>query len=176
MFAGILGPAQELDFVLTVAEHVQDLPGVCFLFVGDGTEKQHLQKIVVEKRLRNVRFEPFVSLDAYPSLVKEADGGLLCLGMKNKTAAVPGKLFGLMAAALPVLAFLNKESDGHRIITEAQCGVVLLSNDSVKAANVIREIVADKVRLVVWGKNGYAYAAAHFGKDACIDRIASLLS
>ena len=45
LFAGIMGPAQNLDFIIQIAEMITDLPEVYFLFLGEGSAKKRLQKI-----------------------------------------------------------------------------------------------------------------------------------
>ncbi|NIS74385.1 MAG: glycosyltransferase, partial [Deltaproteobacteria bacterium] len=102
------------------ARRVSHLRDIVFLLVGDGIEKNGLEKRVAGLSLENVLFRPFVPKETYPSLVKDADVGLICLSSKNNTPVVPGKLLGYMAASIPVVAFLNRQSDGHRIIEEAR--------------------------------------------------------
>jgi len=175
LFAGIIGPSQGLDFVIQVAKRISDIPGVCFLFVGDGTEKVRLQKMAEEYNLQNVKFQPFVSHQDYPFLVKEADVGLVCLSTKNKTAVIPGKLLGFMASAIPVVAFLNKESDGHRLIEETQCGYSAVSDDLEEAVNLIRKTLDGKDKLAEHGLNGYEYVVSRFSKKVCVDKLEQLI-
>ena len=69
-------------------------------------EKERLEKMADDLKLKNVIFKPFVSKDEYPELVKDADVGLACLSSMNRTPVVPGKILGYMAASVPVAAFL----------------------------------------------------------------------
>lgn len=176
LFAGILGPSQNLDFILEIALKLADRQDICFLFVGDGTEKPRLQSKVKGYGLPNVAFHPFVSKEDYALLVKDVDAGLVCLDMKNRTSVVPGKIFGYMAAAIPIVAFLNRESDTHRIIEEARCGFSMLSDDSTKAAGLIRKIVDRKNNLAAYGKNGADYIATYSSKKKGIDTLEGLIA
>lgn len=173
LFAGIFGPSQHLEFVIEIARHLKDVKDAVFLFVGDGTEKLRLQKLVADHQLDNVHFEPFVSPAEYPFLVKDVDVGILCLSMDNTTAVVPGKLWGFMASACPVVAFLQPESDGHRIIKEARCGYSLGSDNVEKAARVVRQMFEERGRLDEYGRNGYDYVLTHFSTEACVEKLAS---
>lgn len=175
LFPGIMGPSQSIDFIIRVAKKVEDIPDICFLFVGDGTEKQKLQKIVEQYGLQNVKFEPFVSRKDYVSLVKEADVGITCLSIKSRTPVIPGKILGFMASSVPIVAFLNKESDAHRLIQESGCGYSMLSTDENMAAVLIRKVYNEKNRLAEYGRNGYNYAMAHFSKELGIDKLASMI-
>lgn len=174
LFAGVIGSSQGLDLIVKIAIEIKDIPDICFLFVGDGTEKDRLMKMINKYRLKNIIFAPFVSKQEYPSLVKECDVGMVCLNSKNKTPVVPGKILGYMAASIPVVAFLNKESDGHSIIKEAKCGYSVVSDDYRKAVDVIIKIYSEKDKLKEYGENGFRYVVKHFAKCVCIDNLEKL--
>jgi len=175
LHAGIMGPAQGLNFIIRVAKEVRRISDICFLLVGDGSKKQRLEQMAEAYNLRNVVFKPFVSKEGYPLLAGDADVGLACLSGKNKTPVYPGKLLGYMASSIPVVAFLNKESDGHQMIQDARCGYSLLSNDPERAAELIIKVYNERENLGRLGHNGNEYAAAHFSKKACIDKLESLI-
>jgi len=174
-FGGVLGPSQGLDLILDAAKEIQSEKSIVILLAGDGMEKGRLIKKVRDNGLNNVIFHPFVSKEEYSKLLKEVDVGLVCLTSKNKTPVVPGKILGYMAAAVPVLALLNRESDGHQIIREARCGYSEISNDAEKAANLMLKMYKEKERLREFGENGFRYAAEHFSKKVCVDKLESLL-
>src|SRR3989338_2597836 len=76
LFAGILGPAQDIPFTLDVAARIRDIPDITFLLICDGTERSRAVAQAAAIGLSNVHFAPFVDPEAYPSLVKEMDVGL----------------------------------------------------------------------------------------------------
>lgn len=174
-FGGVLGPSQGLDLIVDAARDISSEKDIVMLFAGDGTEKERLMDRVRQAGLQNVIFHPFVSKEEYGKLLKEVDVGLVCLTTKNKTPVVPGKILGYMAAGIPVLAFLNKESDGHQIIREAACGYSEISDDVHKAAQLILKMYDEKDRLKEMGMNGYRYAVQHFSKQVCVDKLEGLL-
>ena len=175
LFAGILGPSQQLDFVIRVAEEVKDIPEICFLIVGGGSEKEKLQKLAEERRLENVEFQPFVPPEDYPSLVKDSDVGLACLSCKNTTPVFPGKLLGFMACAVPIVAFLHRGSDGHHLISGARCGYSTVSDDHRRAADLVRKVFQERETLPLLGRNGFEYARTHFSKETCIDMMEKVI-
>jgi glycosyltransferase involved in cell wall biosynthesis len=171
LFAGVMGPSQGLDFVVHLAEKVQDIEDLVFLFVGDGMERANLEKIVEQKKLKNVIFKSFVSKEDYPRLVKDCDTGLVCLSNKNKTPVVPGKILGYMAAGIPVLAFLNRESDGHFIINQAGCGYSCEYGDSNEAEKLVRNLYYRRHEIKEIGNKGFIYVKKNFDKDICIEKL-----
>ncbi len=175
LFAGIMGPAQGLDFLVEVVKSVIDLKEVVFLLVGDGMEKEKIEKMITENHLDNMLIKPFVSKEDYPYLAKEADIGLVCLSSKNKTPFVPGKFLGYLAAGKPVLAFLNKESDGFDLLAAADCGRAILTGDEKQAVTAVRELAGHRKELEMFGANGRRYLESHFAAEVIFDKIEEIL-
>jgi len=176
LFAGVLGPSQGLDLVLAIARRLKDNSEITFLLVGDGTDKERLMQKVKALDLDNVIFSPFVSKTEYPFLVKDADVGLVCLSHKNTTPAVPAKILGYMAASLPVVAFLHKESDGHALIRESGCGLTTLSDNEEGAYEIVLRMYQEKEKRAGYGTQGLRYALQHLTKESCVEKLEALLS
>lgn len=100
--------------------------------------------------------------------------GVVCLSSKNKTPVVPGKILGYMAGSKPIVAFLNKESDGHTIIKEAKCGYSAVSDDHKKIVDVLLRMYNERNRLKEFGEQGFKYLSQHFTPEACGDKIEKL--
>ena len=167
-FGGVLGPSQGLDMVIEAAAAFKNAPEVKFLFVGDGTAKPFLEKIVADKGVKNIIFKPFVSAEEYPALVKEMDVCFATLTSKNTTPAVPAKLMGYMAAGRPVVMAVHKESDAIRIVNEAHCGFTAVSNNQEAVTDAFRRAYNSKGSLAELGANGSKYLSEHFSKEKLV--------
>ncbi len=176
LFAGVIGPSQGLDFIIKLAKRVNEIEDICFLIVGDGMERDRLKNMVRKLRINNVLFKPFIPKNEYPSLVKDCDIGLVSLTDKNKTPVVPGKILGYMAAGMPILAFLNKESDGHNIIKDAKCGYSCVWGDLEKAEELLKKMYLKRDELPILGRNGYKYVKANYDREKIIDKIVELIN
>lgn len=176
VFAGVMGPSQYLDLILTIAEQMQDQTDLLFLLVGDGKEKERLQQLAAAKNLKNVRFEGFISREVYPDLLSVCSIGLVCLSPQNQTPVVPGKILGHMAAGLPVAAFLHTASDAHQMIGDAQCGVSANSADIQGCVQVMRDLVARESEFERIGQAGKRFAIEHFSKEVCVTQLEAMLS
>ncbi len=175
LFAGILGPAQGLEFLLKVASRVSDVKDVLFLLVGDGTEKEKLENIAKKNNITNVVFHSFISKDEYPYLVKDCDVGVVCLSSQNKTPFIPGKFLGYMAAGKPVLAFLNKESDAFSFLNEVGCGYAVRSDQEEDAEKIVRRMYGEKPLLHNMGEKGFEYTKKNLTLEATVKKIEELL-
>ena len=175
VFAGVIGPSQYLELVLYVAKQMSDQSELLFLLVGDGKEKEKLQKLCREKSLSNVRFEGFVPREVYPDLLRICSIGLVCLNPQNQTPVVPGKILGYMAAGLPVAGFLQSSSDGHGVIQSAQCGFSADSNDKNACVQAMRGLMLLSDSFAELGQNGKNYATENFSKEVCVSKLESML-
>lgn len=174
LFAGVTGPSQALHLILDAAAKLRDLPDLTFLIVGDGTEKEKLESRARAEGLDNVVFKPFVPREVYPDLVTASDVGLVCLSSMNKTPVVPGKILGYMAGGKPIAAFLNKESDGHVIIKDAQCGYSCPSDYPDEIEAILRRLYAERAQAPAMGARGAAYVTEHFSKNVLVSQIEAL--
>ena len=65
-FAGVLGYSQDIDVVLEAAQRLQQGPAVRFLIVGDGVEKERLQRKAEAMHLHRVTFLPMQPRKSIP--------------------------------------------------------------------------------------------------------------
>jgi glycosyltransferase involved in cell wall biosynthesis len=175
VFAGIMGPAQGLEFVIEVARKVADLPDIVFLLVGDGMKKSKVENLIQKYGLKNVILKSFIAKDEYPYLVKDSDVGLVCLSAENKTPFIPGKFLGYMASGKVVLAFLNKESDGFTLVEKSQCGYAVVSDDLERAASVVKKMFNEKNKLKEMGNSGLVCARNNLSLNVCLEKFEKLL-
>jgi len=175
VFGGVLGPSQGLDFIIRVAEKVKDNKDIIFLFVGDGTEKPKLEKLVKESNLDNVIFKPFVSYQEFPELLKDCNVGLITLTTKNTAPAVPAKISTYLASGLPVLGFLHEKSEALKIINEAQCGYATFSQDIEKGKKLVLKMYQEKEDLKRLGENSLKYFLNNLNSDVCLTKFEKLI-
>jgi colanic acid biosynthesis glycosyl transferase WcaI len=177
LFAGVMGRAQGVDLIIKAARGVNKISeDIYFLLVGEDKENGRLKEMVQEYSVNNVIFHSFVSQEKYPELVKEADAGLVCLSSQNKTPVIPGKAWSYMAASIPIVAFLNKESDGHVVIKEANCGYSIVSDASAEEAkHFLIRVFDEKDKLKEYGENGHRYMLKNFTKEVCLTKLVDLI-
>ena len=175
LFGGVLGPSQGLEVVVQLAERFRGDDSLRFLLVGDGTRKRRIQTMVKTKKLENVIFAPFVSKEEYPFLVKDADIGLSCLSAEVKTPVVPGKIQGYMAACRPILGILNRQSDGHQLISEAGAGISVVAGDFESAVRALYRLKSDAELRNHMGQAGYRYARMNLERSRSVDNILDVL-
>ena len=171
IFAGVIGPSQNMDLLVRLANEMKAFDDLVFLFVGDGAAKEQAVQLNKEIGNSNVIFADFVNREKFPSLLNACDIGLVSLSPSNKTPVVPGKLLGYMAAGLPVAAFLQKSSDAHEIIEQANCGVSADSGNFEACVEAFKTLMLQQKEFNSLGERGQNYALRHFSKTECVNLI-----
>jgi len=172
-FGGVMGFGQDLDTVIEGARRLKDRSEISFLLVGDGVERERLEKRATG--LDNVVFHPFISQDEYIRWLRIMDAGMVTLRSDMKTPVVPSKILGFMAAGIPFVAMLNHESDGRGITLEAGCGKLTDPGDPEAFASACMDMAANRKDAVDMGTRGLEYCRTNFSREACIDKYDRIL-
>lgn len=121
-FSGNMGLWNDLE---TVGRAVaKGIDGVKFVFIGDGIRKKELVDAMGEKA-NECLFLPFLENDDYAYSVTACHCGLVTLRPEVVGMGVPSKIFGIMAAGIPVLAVAPHNSEIALIVKESECGLVV---------------------------------------------------
>jgi glycosyltransferase involved in cell wall biosynthesis len=172
-YAGLIGHSQGLEIVVETAQLLRD-ESVTFVLVGDGPERESLLGHVREHRLPNIIWRPPVPHDEMPGIWRGFDCALVCLRRGRAfRGAVPSKLYEAMGAGLPVL--LAIEGEAAEIVREADCGVVVKSEEPTALAAAIRSLrgsVEERRRL---GDNGRRAATGRFNRSKLTRQFAESL-
>jgi glycosyltransferase involved in cell wall biosynthesis len=172
LFAGNIGEAQNIDFVIDVANEIRDNDDIKFVFIGDGRKKRYLEDKVKRLNLsEHVFFLGQYPLDAMPWFMQMAD--VLLVSLKNESIfnlTVPSKVQFYMAQGKPILAVLN--GDGADLINKAKCGIsVPVGNFFLLKLAINKLYQMTKEELAEIGLNGKRYYEKKFKKE---DRMAQL--
>lgn len=173
-FAGNLGKAQALNFVVKAAVSLQDTP-ISFVFVGDGSEAQSLKEFCEDAKLKNIIFTGRKPLQEMPYLFDRCDLLLVSLAKDPLFAlTIPSKMQAYMASGKPILGFLD--GVGEEIIREAQCGFTAPAESSDLLAACLRSAVqCPSQELKQMGQRAREYYLKHYEKVKIIDTIESVL-
>lgn len=178
MFAGNIGEAQGFDTIINSAIILkQKKIKVNWVIIGEGRQKKS-----IIRRIENEGLEKsFFFLGSFPSedmpdFFIHADALLVTLKKSlifSKT--IPSKVQSYLACSKPILASLDGE--GGRIISEAGCGLVSPSEDSVSFSESIVEFLGlpsnQKIKM---GVNGRLYFEKEFDGEKQLDRLIMMMN
>jgi glycosyltransferase involved in cell wall biosynthesis len=140
LYSGSHGVVNALENLIEAARLLREEPRIHFLLVGQGPEKEGLQRQAQQADLQNVTFLPPVARSQVAALTQAADLGYIGLQKKDlfRYGVSPNKLFEYMAAGLPILFAIDTSYDE---VAEAQCGFSIPAEDPPALVDTLRRVV-----------------------------------
>ncbi len=173
VYAGNIGPAQDLE---TVLEAAAELPQVRFYFVGTGSRRGWLEQEVVRRRLQDriIVRDPLPKASLTIALRKAC---CLLVTLKNHPIlhqTIPSKLQYYLELGRPIAGVL--EGEAARILRESGAGLVSAPGDAHDLARNIRWLASHCDDLATLGRSGQDYYASHFHKDRLLSQLVAWVS
>ena len=125
MYSGNAGLAHRFDEVLEVMRRLKDDPRFFFLFVGSGPRKREIEAYVAQHGIENSRYVGYFAREQLAESLSIADVHLLTLRADMAGIAVPGKLYGVMAAGRPTVMVGPRRSEPAETIETERVGFVV---------------------------------------------------
>ena len=178
LFAGNVGVAQDLENAIKAMEIVsKQNTNINFLILGDGRDRERLQKLVLEKNIeKNIHFFGKYPIETMSYFFSKAD--CMFVSLKNEpifSLSLPAKVQAYMSVGKPIISMMNGE--GYNIINEAYCGFAVHAEDYKDLADKILEIeklpVLERQRL---GENGKSFYQENFVLENCISNLEKIIS
>jgi colanic acid biosynthesis glycosyl transferase WcaI len=173
MHSGNVGLSQDLDTLLSAADHLRTERDIVFAIVGEGAAKERLQLEAARRSLRNVEF---LSYQPKESLADSLGAGdLHVVGLKRGLAGyiVPSKVYGILAAGRPYIAGVEPWAEPALIAHEDFCGVRVEPEDPGALAAAIVGLQPD--RGGVMGANGRRALEERYDRSIATDAYRRLL-
>ncbi len=162
VYAGNMGPLQDLTVILDAAEQLPDGADVQFILAGSGPTEPLLRAEAARRNLLNVRFLGRIPLDEMNDLNSAADA--LLVHLKNDPAmhgTIPSKLQVSLACGRPVL--LGTGGDAAELLKESGAGVVFTPGSGTELAQAVRTLAALSEReREAMGKRGREFYEREF--------------
>ncbi|MBS1774587.1 MAG: glycosyltransferase family 4 protein [Bacteroidetes bacterium] len=121
LYSGNIGLTHPLEHLITIAEKLKDKKDWQIVIVGNGTKKPQLQSLA--NSLDNVTFQPPVPIEDLSALLSIATWGYVALDAAATNTSVPSKTFNILAAAVPVLAMVNEQSEIAQLMDKYKAGL-----------------------------------------------------
>ena len=180
MYSGNAGLGHRFDEVLAAMKHFDGHPEIYFLFVGSGPRKEEIVEFAETHDLSNFQYLPYFPREQIKYSLSLADVHVLTLYNSMAGVAVPGKLYGILAAGKPVLMLGPEASDSAETILEHDVGVVVDPQREKDATgrfiDAVETLYEDEDRRRSMGERGREVFLDHFEQEVCCEQWATLLA
>jgi glycosyltransferase involved in cell wall biosynthesis len=173
-YIGTHGMAHGLGTVLRAAKRLEGEPGIRFLLVGDGAERERLLKEKEEMGLTNVIMLGQQPKERMPLFLSATDACLVLL-IKSELfkTVLPSKIFEAMAMARPIV--LGVEGESRELIEEGGCGMCIEPENDEELAEAILNLAKNPDMAKKLGEQGKRYVASRFDREALAMEYLDLL-
>jgi glycosyltransferase involved in cell wall biosynthesis len=168
VYAGLHGHAQGLNQVLEAAGVLLSDSRFRFVLIGDGPEKDRLQKLAYEMGLANVRFIEPLPHHEIPKILAASNAILVPL-VGQLTGAVPSKIYEGMASGRPLIVISGEEPAD--MVEEFGVGLSVRPNDIHGLVRALRQLSEDVQLSKTLGENGRNTALQHFRRKDILERF-----
>jgi glycosyltransferase involved in cell wall biosynthesis len=151
------------DFTLTIA--------------GDGPERGRLERLARELALADrVRFAGFVSHDAVPGLLADADALVMpsVVSATGDRDGIPNVIMEALALQTPVVA--SDVSGIREVVRHGETGLLAPQRDPDALAGALRRIMAEPDAALAMARRGRELVLERFDPRANLERLASLFA
>lgn len=125
MYSGNAGIVHDFRDVLEAMRLMKDDERFHFLFVGDGPRRPEIEAFVRQHDIHNFEYRPYFARDQLRWSLSLAHVHLISLRAPFVGISVPGKLYGIMAAARPALFVGPERCESAETVLGACCGAVV---------------------------------------------------
>jgi len=174
-YVGTHGMAHGLDTVLEAAQLLREDSRIVFLLVGDGAERQRLDRRKQEMGLGNVILLGQQPKDAMPGIWAATDVSMILLRRSDLFKTVlPSKMFEAMAMGRPIV--LGVEGEARVLLDEAGAGLGVTPQSAEELAAAVTRLADDQALRARLGACGAAFVREHYDRSRLAMRYLDLLA
>lgn len=164
-YGGIIGHAQGLDIILNAAKMLKDKPGIKFVMLGSGPEKERLLVLKEELKLSNLEFYDAVPKTKMQEIIMDINATIVPLKRLDLfKGAIPSKIFENLALKKPIILGLEGEAK-ELFIDEGNCGLAFEPENTEDLVKQILTLYNNPELSKQLGENGLKYASENFNRD-----------
>ena len=149
MYSGNHSPANPLSTLLAAAIQLKDRADMRFVFVGGGSGKAEVERVIAEQSPGNILSLPYQPFAELKHSLAAADVHVVALGQEMVGIIHPCKIYGAMAVARPVLYFGPRPSHITDLLDANHFGLQVSHGDvagAVAAVLALHQESAEQLR------------------------------
>lgn len=175
LYAGNIGFFQDWEPVLFAAKELLD-QNIEFWIIGEGVQKEFLEKKIQDLNLTNIRIFPYQSRELLPIINNYVDIHFIAINKQMEQEGFPSKVYTIMACAKPLVVVSGEKTPLFNFLRGKNCAEIVTSDRNVNFTNSIRKLVNNKELREEMGINGYNEINKNYSKKVVVSKYANLLN
>lgn len=175
MHSGNVGHAQNLDALVRSSTFLRDLDRLDLAIIGTGARHDALVELAGRLEADKVRFLPYQPREVLSQSLSAGDVHVVGLASGLAGYVVPSRLYGILAAARPVIVAAEPRSETAQLVERVGCGIVVPPGRPELLAATIRAAYDGELDLDAMGRRGREWVVAEGGQDLAVARYRELL-
>ncbi|MEQ8421487.1 MAG: glycosyltransferase family 4 protein [Arenibacter algicola] len=157
VFGGNIGKPQKMENIVALAKSCSAIKEIFFLIIGGGNEKEHLDQMILQENLNNVRVKDFLSREEFFKVLQIADVGLISLSENFTIPNIPSKSLVYFNARVPILASVDLNTDFGTQLENIGAGLWAEAGKTEILKEKLMYLYNNPDKRMKMGENGYQY-------------------
>lgn len=174
-YSGNMGRAHEFETILEAARLLDAQANIAFVWIGDGAQREWLEREARRSGLNNFVFKPYQPRDRLFQSLSLPDVHLISLRPALEGLIVPSKFYGVAAAGRPVLFVGDVDGEIAMALRRHQCGYSVEPGESQALARYILQLSANTSECQLMGARARRAFEANYEKQTTLDRWEAVL-
>jgi glycosyltransferase involved in cell wall biosynthesis len=175
LYSGNLGLAHDVDTLFEAMKNFKRDARFRFVFAGSGQLRKQLETACREEQIDTAEFRPYSPRASLSQSLASGDIGLVtqresCLG-----SVVPSKVYGLLAAARPILYIGPAASTVGEMIQRLRCGWQVECNHSAALTALLDSLASHPAQVEAAGQRARQAFIDHYDLPLGVARICALV-
>jgi hypothetical protein len=145
VYAGNMGETHDFSGIQTLIKNYISRQDVCFLFIGSGAKKSHLEHFKISHHLDNMYLLNRLETSEFNFVMNLCDFGIVALDESMANYSVPSKTFSYLGYKLPLLNFSTKTSEVYKLIEKHQIGINFNTKIFQEGKAVLDNLIQNKI-------------------------------
>ncbi len=175
LYAGNIGFFQDWGPVIFAAKELSN-ENIEFWIIGEGVQKDYLEKEVRGNNLTNVRIFPYQRRELIPIINNYADIHFIAINKEIEQEGFPSKVYTIMACSKPMIVITGEKTPLYNFLKGKNCAEIVTSDRNINFTNSIRKLANNKELREEMGFNGYNEIINNYSKKIVVSNYAKLLN
>ena len=145
VYSGNMGETHDFSGIQNLIKNYNFREDVCFLFIGNGAKKIHLENFKFNNNLKNMYFLNRLETTEFNFVMNLCHFGIVALDESMSNYSVPSKTFSYLGYKLPLLNFSTKASEVYKLVEKHKVGINFDSNIFLESKAILDTLIHNKI-------------------------------